>query len=311
MASLARPSPSSTTTSRRGRPSRRAMASGATVSGGAMMAPSTKRDRPRELQQVMRRRGDGAGGEHDAAEGEQRDRPQVEAEFAPAHRDAGRIDQRRQEHQQHQLRRQHRPAAGPGSAPRRRRRPPAGSTARCAAAAPPPRPAASTAIINSTVWKMAVMSKFGSRGAKARWVTPHHPHSAQSRASGNGALNCPSAPGRRGARDRRRPQITLDTMFTVSASTVTLKKNDSTPCMVATRRMRLAGDGDVGDLRGHADHQREIEEVPIVGVVVAGKIQAADDAVTTLAVIFVRVVQGEDRVHEDPRQQDRADRQAR
>src|SRR6188472_1900829 len=42
VASLARPSPSSTTRSRRGSPKRRAMASGATTSGGATMAPSTK-----------------------------------------------------------------------------------------------------------------------------------------------------------------------------------------------------------------------------------------------------------------------------
>ena len=50
--------------------------------------------------------GDRAGGEHHAAEREQRDRPQVEAELAPAHRHAGRIDQRRQQHQQHELRRE-------------------------------------------------------------------------------------------------------------------------------------------------------------------------------------------------------------
>ena len=37
---------------------------------------------------------------------QQRDRPQIEAEFAPAHGDAGRIDQRRQHAEQHQLRRQ-------------------------------------------------------------------------------------------------------------------------------------------------------------------------------------------------------------
>ncbi len=42
MASLARPSPSITTMVRRGMPSRRAIAIGATSSGGEMMAPSTK-----------------------------------------------------------------------------------------------------------------------------------------------------------------------------------------------------------------------------------------------------------------------------
>ena len=49
---------------------------------------------------------DRAGGEEHAAESEQRDRPQVEMEFAPAHGDAGRVDQRRQDHQQHDFRRQ-------------------------------------------------------------------------------------------------------------------------------------------------------------------------------------------------------------
>ena len=42
MASLANPSPSSTTTNRRGTPRRRTIASGATASGGATMAPSKK-----------------------------------------------------------------------------------------------------------------------------------------------------------------------------------------------------------------------------------------------------------------------------
>ena len=61
---------------------------------------------PLPAEQVMQGGGDRAGGEHDAAEGEQRDRAEVEAEFAPAHRHAGRIDQRRQQHQQHQFRRE-------------------------------------------------------------------------------------------------------------------------------------------------------------------------------------------------------------
>ena len=47
-----------------------------------------------------------AGGEDDGPERQQRDRAQVETEFAPAHGDAGRIDQRRQDAEQHQLRRQ-------------------------------------------------------------------------------------------------------------------------------------------------------------------------------------------------------------
>jgi hypothetical protein len=63
-------------------------------------------DRPVELEQIMRRRRHRAGGEHHAAEGEQCDRPQVETEFTPAHGEAGRIDQRRQDHQQHEFWRQ-------------------------------------------------------------------------------------------------------------------------------------------------------------------------------------------------------------
>ncbi len=106
VASLASPSPSSTTRIRRGRPSLRAIASGATTSGGATMAPSRKPMRPGQAEQIMRGGGDRAGGEDHAADREQDDRPQIRSELAPAHRDAGRIDQRRQHHQQHQFRRQ-------------------------------------------------------------------------------------------------------------------------------------------------------------------------------------------------------------
>ena len=92
--------------SRRGRPSRRAIASGATASGGDTIAPSTKPTRTRHAEQTVHRGRHRAGGEDDAAEREQRDRAQVEAELAPAHRHAGRIDQRRQDAEQHQLGRQ-------------------------------------------------------------------------------------------------------------------------------------------------------------------------------------------------------------
>ncbi len=97
MASLARPSPSSTTMSRRGRPSRRAIASGATTSGGATIAPSTKPTAHGRPSSQCAAAATAQVGEHDAADREQRDRPQVEAELAPAHGDAGRIDQRRQD----------------------------------------------------------------------------------------------------------------------------------------------------------------------------------------------------------------------
>ena len=85
------------------------MASGATTSVGATMAPSTKPTAERHAEQIMRDRRHRAGGEEDAAEREQRDRAQVETEFAPAHGDAGRIDQRRQDAEQHQFRRQRNP----------------------------------------------------------------------------------------------------------------------------------------------------------------------------------------------------------
>ena len=106
MASLARPSPSSTTRIRRGMPSLRAIASGATTSGGATMAPEQEADGPRQPDQIMRRGGDREGGEDHAADRQQDDRAEVEFEFAPAHGDARRIDQRRQHHQQHQFGRQ-------------------------------------------------------------------------------------------------------------------------------------------------------------------------------------------------------------
>ncbi len=63
-------------------------------------------DRPGKMQQIMRGRRHRAGGEHHAAEGEQADRPQIELELAPAHGNAGRIDQRRQDDEQHHFRRQ-------------------------------------------------------------------------------------------------------------------------------------------------------------------------------------------------------------
>ena len=63
-------------------------------------------ERERHAEQIMRHGRHRAGGEDDAAESEQRDRAQIEAEFAPAHGDAGRIDQRRQDAEQHQFGRQ-------------------------------------------------------------------------------------------------------------------------------------------------------------------------------------------------------------
>ena len=105
MASLASPSPSITTMVRRGMPSRRAIAIGATSSGGEMIAPSTKPIDQSQSEHEMHDGGDRDGGEGHAAEGEQADGADVVAELAPAHGDAGGVDQRRHHEQEHELRR--------------------------------------------------------------------------------------------------------------------------------------------------------------------------------------------------------------
>ena len=68
--------------------------------------PEQEADAPWQPDQVMRRGRDHEGGEDHAADRQQGDDAQIEVEFAPAHRDAGRIDQRRQHQQQHQFGRQ-------------------------------------------------------------------------------------------------------------------------------------------------------------------------------------------------------------
>ena len=64
---------------------------------------------------------------------------------------------------------------------------------------------------------------------------------------------------------------------------------------------QLVGHGDVGHLRRHAHHEREIDEVPVVGFVVAGEDHPASAAAM---IIFVRVMQGKDGVDRAPRQCD-------
>ena len=91
-------------------------------------------------------------------------------------------------------------------------------------------------------------------------------------------------------------------MLTISASRAVLNTKEMMPCTVAVRRIRLLGDADVGDLRGHADDEGEVDEVPVIGVVAfvaAWKLQAARLAA---AIIIVRVMQRESRVHQRPRQ---------
>ena len=63
---------------------------------------------------------------------------------------------------------------------------------------------------------------------------------------------------------------------------------------------RLRRHRDVGDLRRHADAESEIDEVPIVGLVVAREAQAAAGS-AMLGIELMRVVQHEDRVDEHPR----------
>src|SRR5262249_12069320 len=64
-----------------------------------------------------------------------------------------------------------------------------------------------------------------------------------------------------------------------------------------------AGDGHVGYLRCHRNHKRKIDEVPVVRTWRSRKFKAADLIVAAFAVIFVRVVQGENNVEEQPGQQ--------
>ncbi len=62
----------------------------------------------------------------------------------------------------------------------------------------------------------------------------------------------------------------------------------------------LVGDPDVRDLRGHPDHEREIDKVPVIGVVVRvarGKLQAAG---LGAAVIVMGVMQREGGVNDRP-----------
>ncbi len=64
----------------------------------------------------------------------------------------------------------------------------------------------------------------------------------------------------------------------------------------------LGGEGHVGGLGGHPDDRGEVQEVPVVGHVVVREVQAAPArAAIAFAVVLVRIVQGEDDLHEQPR----------
>ena len=59
--------------------------------------------RPGQPERIMRDRRDRRRGEQHAADRERQDRPQVGAEAAPAHADAGGVEQRRQQREQRQI----------------------------------------------------------------------------------------------------------------------------------------------------------------------------------------------------------------
>ncbi len=71
----------------------------------------------------------------------------------------------------------------------------------------------------------------------------------------------------------------------------------------------LAGNLNVGHLCGHGHDERVIKEVPVVRVFLTRKNEAAGPLVVTLAKELACIVQGEDRVHESPGQQNCAQAQ--
>src|SRR5829696_4464955 len=64
----------------------------------------------------------------------------------------------------------------------------------------------------------------------------------------------------------------------------------------------LAGHLHIRDLKRHPDHEREIDEIPVVGLIVIGKFQPTDVLVASFAVKLVRIMKREDDVDEGPRQ---------
>ena len=102
VASLTSPSPSSTAVIRRGMPRRSATASGATTSGGDTIAPSmnaTPSGNPISQWPRPRRRAWSPSRNRLRAA----DRPQVRAKCLPAHRERREIDERRKQHQHHEV----------------------------------------------------------------------------------------------------------------------------------------------------------------------------------------------------------------
>jgi hypothetical protein len=65
--------------------------------GGRHNGAEHETDRERDVEQPVRHCCDRTGGEDDTTDRQQRDRPQIETKLAPAHGDARRVDQRRQD----------------------------------------------------------------------------------------------------------------------------------------------------------------------------------------------------------------------
>src|SRR3954464_748900 len=96
VASLARPSPSSTTDPPR-EPQAACDGKWGNHVGGRHNGPEHKADCERHAEQPVDGEGHRAGREDHTAEGKKRDRAQVEPELAPAYGDPGRVDERRQD----------------------------------------------------------------------------------------------------------------------------------------------------------------------------------------------------------------------
>ena len=107
MPSLTRLSPSRIETSRRGTLNRRTTSDAARASVGETIAPrvnAAPHDIPAKAACATTR--DDAGGRGDEPHREQRDRPQVRAEVAQAREERRRVEERRQDRDEHEIRRQ-------------------------------------------------------------------------------------------------------------------------------------------------------------------------------------------------------------
>ena len=103
--SLTRLSPSMIASARRGTPKRRPIADAASGSVGETTAPSTNAAAQRQVDRVVADDRDGDHRRRHEADREQRDRPQVLTELAQSGVERGRVEERRQDAEQHDVRR--------------------------------------------------------------------------------------------------------------------------------------------------------------------------------------------------------------